>query len=151
VNLETPSSLINDLIDRTFAASLGTLLPSGTPFVSLVNFSRHDKMHLVMLLSGLAQHTRNLRGDNRCSLLVVGESKPGIDPLAAHRVSLTGQATKLERGTDGPERECMLKRHPGAAMYAELGDFAIYRFEITEAHLVAGFGRIQTILASQLE
>ena len=103
-----------------------------------------------MLLSALAQNTRNLRADGRCSLLVASGTKPGIDPLTAPRVTLSGRAVMLTRDSDEAERQCMLSRHPSSAMYAEFGDFAIFRFELLEAHLVAGFGRIQTISAREL-
>ncbi|TWU08226.1 hypothetical protein Pla52n_08080 [Stieleria varia] len=35
-------------------------------------------------------------------------------------------------------------------MYADFGDFAFYRLPVIEAHLVAGFGRIQTLTPDQL-
>jgi len=141
---------INELLNDAYSASLGTNHPSGTPFVSLVNVSRFGSTDVVMLLSALAQNTRNLRADGRCSLLVASGTKPGIDPLTAPRVTLSGRAVMLTRDSDEAERQCMLSRHPSSAMYAEFGDFAIFRFELLEAHLVAGFGRIQTISAREL-
>lgn len=57
---------------------------------------------------------------------------------------------QLTREHDDAERQCMLSRHPSAGMYADFGDFAIFKFELSEAHLVAGFGRIQTLSAKDL-
>jgi putative heme iron utilization protein len=148
---DSAATAVNELLNQSFAASLGTNHPSGTPFVSLVNVARLRPDAMVMLLSGLAQHTRNLRADPRCSLLVASETKPGVDPLTAARVTLSGRAVMLSRDRDDAERACMLSRHPSAAMYAEFGDFSIFRFEFDEAHLVAGFGRIQTISADDLK
>ena len=147
---ESATDIVNSLLDHLAASSLGTIGTGGAPFVSLVNLARYSQTSLVMLLSGLAQHTRNLLQDDRGSLLITSEIQPGVDPLTSARVTLSGRATRRSRNEDEAERACMLKRHPKAAMYAELGDFAIFKFEITEAHLVAGFGRIQTIAADQL-
>lgn len=144
------ASIVSSLLDLARTASLGTIGSHGAPFVSLVNIARHDSLHLVMLLSGLAQHTRNLRDDSRCSLLIIGPIETDSDPLAAQRVTLSGFATMLRRDEDDQERHCLLSKHPSASLYAGLGDFSIFRFEIIEAHLVAGFGQIRTIPAENL-
>jgi hypothetical protein len=41
-------------------------------------------------------------------------------------------------------------KHPSASMYVDFDDFAFYELEISQAYLVAGFGRIETIPASVL-
>ncbi len=41
-----------------------------------------------------------------------------------------------------------LARHPEATGYAGFADFGFYRLEAAKAHLVAGFGRIHEIAAS---
>lgn len=58
---ESAVNTINELLSDSGAGSPGTNHSSGTPFVSLVNVARFSATALVMLLSGLAQHTRNLR------------------------------------------------------------------------------------------
>jgi heme iron utilization protein len=146
-----PAALVvSSLITQAKAASLGTVGSSGAPFVSLVNIARFESRSVVMLLSGLAQHTRNLRDDSRCSLLIVGPIEPNADPLTAPRVTLSGSVVILRHDEDDRERHCLLSKHPSAAMYAGLGDFSVFRFEIVEAHLVAGFGQIRTITADKL-
>ena len=45
------------------------------------------------------------------------------------------------RWPEGKER--YLARWPQAANYFALGDFALWRFEIEEARLIAGFGEIR--------
>lgn len=147
---DSAAMLINALLTNAATASLGTLSATGAPFVSLVNIAPLDSRHVIMLLSGLAQHTRNLRDDPRTSLLIVGPVEPQTDALSAHRVTLSGRTSIVKKDHDDLERQCMLQRHPSAAMYAELGDFSIYRFEIIEAHLVAGFGQIRTVPAEKL-
>lgn len=131
------------------AASLGTLDVSGAPFVSLVTVAPCGSSP-VMLLSGLAVHTKNLAADVRCSLLLVEPGGEGGNPLEGARLTLTGKAVRLERGADEAERAAFLERHPSAAMYADFGDFAFYRFEVEASQLVAGFGRIERFAPSDL-
>ena len=71
-------------------------------------------------------------------------------PTGRARISIMGRATRLARGEDAAEREVFLDRHPSAAMYADFDDFAFFRVQIEEGHLVAGFGRIETVLVDEL-
>ncbi len=144
------SQTIRAIIANTLAASLGTLSENGAPFVSLVTIASPDPTKLVMLLSGLAKHTRNLDRHSECSLLLIEPGGESGDPLAGARVTLSGRVRKLTRNEDESQRNCFLNLHASAAMYADFGDFAFYEFEVIEAHLVAGFGRIQTVSGDQL-
>jgi putative heme iron utilization protein len=91
----------------------------------------------LLLISGLAIHTKNILADPRVSLMI-DERKPG-DPLEGARVMLLGTAAV----TDDPDaRRRYLERQPEAEMFAGFADFAFYRLALKVAHLVAGFGRI---------
>ena len=139
-----------EMIQAIGAGSLGTLADDGAPFVSLVTVAATSSTSLVMLLSSLAKHTRNLQSDSRCSLLLVQPGGESGNPLNGARLSITGHARKIPRENDATERAAFLAKHPDAAMYADFGDFSFYRLDIVEAHLVAGFGRIETLKAEQL-
>ena len=91
----------------------------------------------LLLVSTLAEHTRNFLADDRVGLLFDGTL--GLaDPLAGARVTVLGRV----RPTRMPQhRARYLARHPGAALYDGFGDFAYYRVEVERAHLVGGFGR----------
>lgn len=103
-----------------------------------------------MLLSGLAVHTKNISRENRVSLLLVSGGEKKGEPLSGARVTLVGDVQKLARGEDGRARSAFLSRHPSARIYADFEDFAFYDFMIRSAHLVAGFGRTETIDRSDL-
>lgn len=119
--------------------ALATLTPDGSPFASLVLVGTDAAGDIVLLLSRLAAHTRNLAADPRASLLVVAEGGESGDPLAGARVTFSGSVDG-QVGDDGRQR--FLARHPEAERYASFGDFGFYRLQIASAHLVAGFGRI---------
>lgn len=139
-----------EIIETARAGSLGTTNDDGSPFVSLVTVSSTAPTKVVMLLSGLARHTQNLNQRASCSLLLVEPGGESGDPLAGARMTLSGSVKRLERADDIDARRVFLENHPSASMYADFGDFAFFEFEITEVHLVAGFGRIETIPASKL-
>jgi hypothetical protein len=100
----------------------------------------------ILLISALADHTKNLLAAPAVSLLIDGTA--GLDePLTGARVSIQGTA----RRTDDPRHAArFLARHPGAAMYAGFKDFAFWRLAVTRAHLVAGFGRIHWLTAGEV-
>jgi putative heme iron utilization protein len=120
---------------------------AGAPYASLVAPAPDMAGVPLLLLSDLAQHTRNLAADPRASLLVDGTA--GYDvPLAGPRATLQGQL-QLD---DTPEtRARYLRWQPQAAQYAELTDFRLYRLELTRAHLVAGFGRVHWLTPATLQ
>ncbi|MFK8115147.1 MAG: HugZ family protein [Rubripirellula sp.] len=144
------SNQARNIIENAISGSLGTIAEDGSPFVSLVTIAAVDPTTLVMLLSGLAKHTQNLDQRSACSLLLVQPGGEGGDPLAGARLTISGTATRLERGQDAQARETFLAKHEAASMYADFGDFAFFEIDVREAHLVAGFGRIETILAEAL-
>ncbi len=126
-------------------AALATLLES-RPYVSLVAAACDSDGSPLLLLSDLAQHTKNLIADPRMSLLF--EDTAGLpDPLAGPRLSVLGRA---ERTDDGRLAARFAVRHPASAAYAGFADFHLYRVVIEHGHLVAGFGRIAWIEADEL-
>ena len=116
-------------------------LTDGAPYASLVLSASDHAGAPLLLLSDLAEHTRNIKADSRVSLLF--EDTVGLeDPLTGARVTLLGRAELC--GGDA-ERTRYLARHPSAAGYAEFGDFNFYRVTVTRAHLVDGFGVIDWV------
>lgn len=143
----SPLAAARRLIRQARTAALATLTPgTGAPFVSLVTVATEPDGRTLMLLSELAVHTRNLKADPRASLLF--EERDAGDPLAGARVTVTGTVGKIEASE--AVRRRFLARQPEAEVYAGFRDFAFYRLEPGVSHLVAGFGRIVDIAASDL-
>lgn len=144
---ENPGETARHLLRGTLTASLATSL-EGHPYASLVIFAVDQAGHPLLLLSDLAEHTANLRGDPRASLLLDGTQ--GLsERLTGPRLSLIGEVAKILE-----EREALVQRfisyHPSAAFYAGFKDFNLYRMSLSRAHLVAGFGAINWIEADEL-
>ena len=142
-----PGATARRLVRRATTACLATSLAADRwPYASLVLVAcDHDSTPL-LLISRLAEHTRDIAEDNRIALLF--DATEGLeDRLSGARVTLLGQA----RPTAAPRhRARFLARHPDAAAYADFADFAFFEIEVRRAHLVAGFGRIDWIEAGEV-
>jgi heme iron utilization protein len=121
-------------------AALATSL-NGAPYASLVLFAVDIDGSPLLLLSDLAQHSRNIAFDPRVSLLLdATQSHP--DPLAGPRLTLLGRAVSID------DARCIgrfVSHHPASSGYAGFRDFHLYRVTVERGHLVAGFGRIDWI------
>ncbi|MFZ2006827.1 MAG: DUF2470 domain-containing protein [Stellaceae bacterium] len=132
-------------------AVLATSLADGAsarPYASLVAVACDMDAGPLLLISDLAQHSRNIAADRRVSLLFDAGTPPAeTDPLAKPRVTLLGEAARCD---DRRSLARFVARHPGAAQYAGFADFHLYRVAIGRGHLVAGFGRIAWVEADDL-
>jgi len=133
------------LIRTRTQAALGTSL-DGRPYVSLVMTACDLDASPLLLLSDLAQHTKNLWTDP-CVSLLFEDTEGHLDPLTGPRISLLGHA---ERCDDAQAAARFAARHLASAAYAGFADFRLYRVVIERGHLVAGFGRIAWIEADAL-
>ena len=123
-------------------AALGTLeADGGARYVSLAMVALDHDASPLLLLSDLADHTRNLKADPRASLLFDGTARREV-PLAGERATVQGRAERVE---DPRLLARYVARHPDAEAYAGFGDFNLYRLDVERAHLVAGFGRISWV------
>ena len=138
--------------DATLATAFVGARPDerGWPYASLVLLATDALGMPLLLLSDLAEHTKNLRDDPRVSLLIDG-TKGHEDRLTGSRLTLLGRANVI---TDEAERADARARflacHPSAANYVDFKDFRFHRVTLDRAHLVAGFGRIRWIEAGAL-
>jgi len=111
-----------------------------------------DLSSLVLFLSGLSAHTRNLLADRRITL-VISEDDPGVgDPQTLARVSVRGTAEMVERTAPHFEDvwQTYVGRLPDAAPRIVLGDFWLFRVVVREARYVGGFAEAGTIPAERL-
>lgn len=134
------------LLRASRAGSLATV-DAGQPFASLVTPATAMDGSVLLLLSGLSPHTRHLRAEPRCSIMVVG-APSGANPQTAPRLSLTGGAS--------PEPSPALKArwvalHPYAAFYADLGDFQLWRLRAEAGQFVGGFASAHRLRAANLQ
>jgi putative heme iron utilization protein len=115
---------------------------AGYPYGSITPYALSASGAPLLLLSRLAAHTHNLKADPRAGLYV-GDHTAAADPQAGARVSLLGRAAPLPGAEEADGRERYVARFPRAAAYFALGDFSLWRLDVEEARLIAGFGEIR--------
>ncbi len=131
------------------SATLATAA-DGQPFASLVTPAVAPDGSVLLWLSTLSEHTRQLAAEPRCALLF-SDAPEDTNPQTAPRVGVTGLAAPVA----DPAEEATLKarwlaRHPYAALYAGFADFALWRVRPGGALLVGGFARATRLRAADL-
>lgn len=122
----------------TLSAQLG-----GYPFGSIVPFVLDRDCRPVILVSTLAEHTRNLAADPRASLIVHDYAD---DVQAGTRLTLAGDAARL--ADDGEASARYLRAFPAADRLLALGDFAFWAIAPRRLLFIRGFGRIDWLDAA---
>jgi putative heme iron utilization protein len=136
-----PAPAVRQFIEAERNGVLATLSlrREGWPFASPAPYATTPDGEPLLLLSDLAEHTRNLRADPRASLLIQ-DSHAREDPLAGARITLLGTAE--EAGNEPEARERYAERHPQAMQYLGLGDFRVWVLRLNAARFVNGFGEM---------
>jgi putative heme iron utilization protein len=123
------------LLQAARSATLATV-QGGRPHAALVTPALAPDGAVLLLLSELSAHTRHLRADPRCALLVTGVPA-NENPQTTPRLILRGIADPIE---DDAARTAYLTIHPYAAGYSGFADFHFWRLQPDEAYYVGGFG-----------
>ena len=112
----------------------------GAPFGSIAPFMLDHAGRPVILISTLAEHTKNLAADARCSIIAHPCAQ---DAQAAGRVTLSGTAERLPDKTAlGPR---YLRYLPEAEEYFGMHDFHFYAIAVQAVRYIGGFGKIHWV------
>ena len=145
LNIPTPTHAerARTLVAQISTGTLCTLAlePEGYPYGSFVTVA-FDNGNPIFLISGLAEHTKNLERDPRASLLVAEGGS--ADPLANGRVTMLGPCTRVE-GDCGSARAAFFAAHPNSAYYADFRDFAFWKLNVSDVRYIGGYGRMSWI------
>ena len=130
--------MLRELLEQERHGVLATFSArhDGWPFASATPYALTVDREPLLLLSELAEHTRNLRTDPRASLLVQ-DSSAADDPPNGARVTLLGT---LQLQDDEESRKRYAERHPRGAELLQLGDFHVWRLQVLEGRYIGGFG-----------
>jgi putative heme iron utilization protein len=104
---------------------------------------------LIIHVSLLAPHTRNMLSDPSVSMMVMQPEVAGAPVHDLPRVSIVGTAARLQ--PDSPSwlaaRAAYLTRFPEAEPMTHLGDFSFVAIQPISARQVAGFGTARPVEA----
>jgi len=148
-------TLLRGLLVGRGVAALATL-QDGRPFASMVPFAATTvggRLRLVVHVSGLASHTRDMQAAPEVCLLITAVESGGVPPQALPRVSIPAVAEFVP--ADGPEHAALkgayLEKFPEAEPLFGFADFAVVALVPTSARFVAGFARAMTLSVATLE
>lgn len=112
----------------------------GFPFGSAVPYCLDADGLPLILISRIAQHTRNLKADPRCSLLI-GE-REASDVQASGRLTLLAEARLLPPEAIDAAAEPYYRCFPDAQDYHRAHDFDFWRLQPVRWRFIGGFGAI---------
>ncbi len=121
----------------------------GWPAASLAPYALDARGAPILLLSALAQHTRNLEADPRACLFVYDAAAAVKDARTAPRLTLYGKVSVLEGAGEAEAKTAYLARHPDARGLLGL-DFKLYRLAVEEAQWVGGFAAAGWLTPAEL-
>ena len=136
------SKLAKTLIRHARFGALAVTDPvTGHPNISRVAVAPDTDGAPITLISSLSAHTRALRHNPHCAILL-GEPAKG-DPLAHPRISVSCIAEFLDREAQdsGAIAARYLRCNPKAKLYAGFADFSFVRLAPVSASLNGGFGQ----------
>lgn len=119
----------------------------GYPFGSIAPYILNYEGEPVILISDLAQHTRNIKQDNRVSLTVF--DRYADDPPASARLTWIGEAELVHSG-EAELRQRYLRYFPAAESYFQTHDFAFYVIHLRRARFIGGFGQIYWVESADM-
>lgn len=133
-----------ELLNSQYQGVLSTLSVDvpGYPFGSVVPYCLDRHGQPVMLISLIAQHTKNIKADPRVSLIVFAGEQDDIQ--ANGRVTYLGNAQKI--GADDEDTAQRYYRYfPEARDHHKAHDFDLYSVKLEKVRYIGGFGQIHWV------
>lgn len=113
----------------------------GYPFGSVAPYCLDETGRPVLLISSIAQHTKNVNADKRCSLTIAREED---DIQANNRICMIGNMEKVPEASEAV-RERYFRYFPQSKDYFKAHDFSFYYLDPVTIRYIGGFGAIYWI------
>jgi len=111
---------------------------NGFPFGSVVPYCLDGEGMVVVLISIIAEHTKNISNDDRCSITIMMDNN---DVQSNGRLCIIGNMERLSNDeTDVKER--YYRHFPNSRTYNVVHDFLFYRLRPISLRYIGGFGKI---------
>jgi heme oxygenase (biliverdin-IX-beta and delta-forming) len=123
--------------------ALGTLSKKfdGYPFGSITPYLVDHDGSMLILISALAEHTKNILHDPRVSLITHDQRDPRIQSQG--RVTVIGNAEPEQKREQAGLR--YLRFFPEARDYLAMHDFSFFRIRPLAIRYIGGFGKIHWV------
>ena len=113
----------------------------GHPFGSITPYLVDHDGSLLILISALAEHTKNIQHDPRVSLITHNQEDPHIQTQG--RITVVGAASLFAQRELAGKR--YLRYFPEAQTYYDMPDFQFYRIVPQALRYIGGFGDIHWV------
>jgi putative heme iron utilization protein len=117
----------------------------GYPFGSITPYCLSDQFEPLILISSIAQHTKNILADSKVSMTVFNPEHQDVQ--ANGRVTYIGNAVKTD---DIVLKEKYQQYFPASADYFNFHDFSLFKIELKRLRYIGGFGSIFWVEANEL-
>jgi putative heme iron utilization protein len=123
--------------------------PDGFPFPTMLPFATDARHRPTILVSRLAEHTRNLQLDTRAGFLVVDAPNEAV--LDGARVTLIGRFAPVAADEANAVARRYLRYHPAAERYLALGVFSFLAMDVERLRFIGGFGAMGWLNGDELD
>lgn len=111
----------------------------GYPFGSVVPFCLDESGQPLILISALAQHTRNIIANPKVSLTLLDPSEGNVQQ--SERLTLLADTVEVDNIESCAER--YYRHFPASKGAHDQLDFRFFRLKVIQLRYIGGFGRIQ--------
>jgi heme iron utilization protein len=149
--MHIPSQAPLHLLHRVPEGTLATHSrePRGFPYPTALPFALTARHMPMLLVSHLAEHTRNLQADARAGFLVAHSAQGGV--LEGQRLTMLGSFAPARAEDSGALARRYLRYHPDSARYLELGDFSFWVMSLERMRFIGGFGAMGWLAGDALD
>ena len=131
---------VNKLLAANTNATLATImLEDSTPFASWVPYVQAQSGTVLLLLSELAQHTKNTKQNADVSLLITSNGHEPLPDLP--RITIQGKLQHINSDSELVQR--YLNYFPQGKEFVENLDFSFYQVILLKLQAIMGFGEVQ--------
>jgi len=115
----------------------------GYPFGSVVPYCLDRSGNLIILISQIAQHTKNILANPKVSLITIEQ---GVDDVQiGGRLTWIADVVSLRDEESEAAADRYYRYFPQSRDFHKVHDFDFYRLELVRARYIAGFGKIHWI------
>ncbi|MCO5579793.1 hypothetical protein L7F22_033655 [Adiantum nelumboides] len=123
------------VVNQCLSAFLSTFSQKfdGFPYASYVDYAADEDGSLILSVSSLAPHRKDLEENRKCSLLIMKDKLDRSDIL----VTYMGEATEVPDLESNKVRDLYLSKHP-QAFWVDFGDFKFMRVQPKMVRFASG-------------
>ena len=135
--------LVQKLLTQEKFGVLSTLSlkHDGWPFGSVTPYAISASGDPIILVSSLAEHTKNMMNDPRVSLFIQ-DTTTNANPQSIARATLLGIVEAVNENEVEDAAQRYQSRFPEAAQNFQLGGFSLLKIGVKQVRYIGGFGEM---------